>query len=1119
MSYIYKTGDLARWLPDGNIDFLGRIDYQVKIRGYRIEPGEIESHLTKLEDINEAVAAVRKNGPEKYLCAYIVLKGSKVLDVVELKNKLSENLPDYMIPSYFVQIEKIPLTANGKVDRKALPEPDVKAGENYVPPRDKTEKELVEIWARVLGAEKDIIGIDSNFFDLGGHSLKATLLTARVHKEMNVKIPLAELFRTPTIREIAGYIKGLAEEKFLSIEAAEKKEYYKLSSAQKRMYVLQQMELKAINYNIPQVAVLKGDLSREKFEETFRKLIKRYESLRTSFHMIADQSFQRVHDQVEFKIENDEPGKEGTRGLAPLPIPVTGKSQPAANLIKNFVRPFDLAQAPLMRVGLVKEQDNTHILMIDIHHIITDGTSMGILIKEFMKLYAGEELPGTRIQYKDFSEWENKRYKSKEKNKQEEYWKKQFAGDIPVMDLPTDYPRPGIKTFAGSSLSFEINTEETRAVKSLVSEQGITLFIALAALFDIFLSKISSQEEIIIGIPTAGRRHADLAQIIGMFVNTLVLRNHPAGHKTIKEFLNEVKENALAAFENQEYQFEELVEKLALNRDISRNPLFEVMFSLHNQTDPEQIREIKVPDLKLKPYEYEERTAKFDLELIVVESNKRLSLTFIYGSKLFKKETVERFVNYFKRIVNFVVENSKTKIYEIDLLPGEEKKKILYHLNETTAPYPENKTIHELFAQQVEQTPDHIALVGKDEGWKGIRVEGEKEAGLRAESQELRAVTYKELNNNSNQLSHLLREKGIQTDTMAGIMVERSPDMIIGILGILKAGGAYLPIEPDYPEERINYMLADSGAKVLVTTSTLAKEGEKLRSLEVKKNFEVIFIDSVEFSRFSSSHLLNFSTSHSLNLAYIIYTSGSTGKPKGVMINHQNVVPLVKNPNFIDFTPGDRLLLTGNFVFDITTFETWWPLLNGLTLFPADQQVILDPEKLENFINKHKISILHLIPQLFNQLAGQRLEIFERLKYFLVGGDLVRPQYVNLLRNTYKDIKILHMYGPTENTTFSTFHPVNQYYDTTIPIGKPISNSSVYIVDKYDKPVPIGIPGELLVGGDGVARGYLNNPQLTAQKFDHDLWDYQDYQDEVQKVPGKRIPGGGYHRSYMSHMS
>ncbi|HLP58377.1 MAG TPA: condensation domain-containing protein, partial [Candidatus Deferrimicrobium sp.] len=529
---LYKTGDLGRWLPDGNIEFFGRKDYQVKIKGFRIECGEIENRLLEIHPIEEAVVIDREDSQgNKYLCAYMV--SSAELNPSEIKKQLSVIFPDYMIPSYFVQVEKIPLTVNGKVERRALPGIELRAGEGYIAARDEFERKLVNIWNEVLNIAHDNIGIDDNFFELGGHSLKATILTARIHKTFNVNIPLAEIFKKSTIRGLANYIKSAVKEKYISIESTEKKEYYSLSSAQKRLYILYRMEDQGVGYNIPSFSVLDGEIDKNRFEQTFTLLIDRHESLRTSFQIINDEPVQRIHDTVEFEIEKLE-----------------GRGDP---LWSPFIRPFDLSKAPLLRVGLQKIKKDKHILMVDMHHIISDGISMNILVKDFMALYQEENLDKLQLQYKDFSVWQTGEKQKESIKRQEAFWLNEFAGEIPVLELPVDYPRPAIQNFEGNRIQFEIDKESTVVLKDLTLKTGATLYMLLLALYTIFLSKLTNQEDIVTGSPIAGRKHPDLKKIIGMFVNTLALRNYPAGEKKFPDFLEEIKEKTLKAFATQDY--------------------------------------------------------------------------------------------------------------------------------------------------------------------------------------------------------------------------------------------------------------------------------------------------------------------------------------------------------------------------------------------------------------------------------------------------------------------------------------------------------------------------------------------------------------------------------------
>jgi tyrocidine synthetase-3 len=1074
-SYFYRTGDLARWLPNGNIEFLGRIDQQVKIRGFRIEPKEIEIQLLKKSEIKEAVLTVREDKPgEKLLCAYIVCPTQ--FDLPGLRHYLSGSLPDYMIPSYFMRLDKIPLTPNGKVDRKALPRPGIGDETIYAAPVNQLQEKLVEIWHQVLGIDKQHIGIDSNFFRLGGHSLNAVIAIAKIHKALNIKLPLAELFNSPTIRGLSEIIAKTTKAAHTAIIPVEKKEYYNLSSAQMRLFIIHQLDPHSTNYNIWQFFWLgdtgNGDVDITRLQHTFQQLSQRHESLRTSFTVIEDNPVQRKNDEVEVKVKEERASRSGgTRGFAPLP------GEPAAALMSSFIRPFDLSRAPLMRVELIRllptpsaprshpSREGWSILMVDMHHIIADGMSMGVFINDFMALYGGNRLPGLRIQYKDYSEWQNKEKESESIKQQEEYWLNRFPTELPLLNLPIDYPRLPTQSFAGERLKFEIEENNTAALRSLALDKKVTLFMLLLSITNILLSKLSSQEEIVVGTPAAARRHTDLQPVIGMFVNTLAMHNIPSGEKTFTTFLEKVKENTLAAFENQEYPFEKLVEKIAVARDAGRNPLFDVMFVLQNVN----FIQLEIPGLKLTPFEPDNNISKFDLTLLVIESGTKLVLTFEYCTKLFKRETIDGYIKYFKNIVSSILDDPGQEISQVEILPAEEKQRILHEFNNTVVEYPRQKTIHRLFAEQVQQTPDNIAVVGRSEGTRGLAPLPDSIYPIH--------ITYNQLNRESDQLALLLMKKGVTSEIIVGIMAERSIENIIGILGILKAGGAYLPIDPEYPKERIDYMLKDSNAQVLVVNDTTCASWLSFAP------DALLNLSEGHHLNFPASQLPSFPASLPSSLAYIMYTSGSTGKPKGVLVTHRNVVRLVTHCNYVELGEETRILQTGAPVFDATTFEMWGALLNGGQLVLVQKEAILDATLLEQKLKKLNITTLWLSSPLFNQLVQDNDEIFSKLSHLLVGGDILSPRLINRLRNKNEKLKIINGYGPTENTTFSTTFLIDREYEDNIPIGRPIGNSTAYILDNHGLPQPIGIFGELWVGGDGVSRGYLNNPELTGEKF------------------------------------
>jgi amino acid adenylation domain-containing protein len=1073
---IYKTGDLVRWLPEGDIEFLGRIDHQVKIRGFRIELGEIETQLLSHKDIKEAVVIARQDeSGDNYLCAYIIPNRvpGKIPDSKKLKEHLSNQLPEHMIPSAFVQIEFVPLTPNGKVHQKALPVPEIAVQKDYTPPRNKIEEKLAAVWSRVLGINRESIGIDDNFFQRGGNSLKATRLLARIHKEFDMELPLNELFKSPTVRGLSLYMEKSAKNLYSSLEPIEKKDYYPLSPAQKRLFVLQQKHPTNTAYHITGMVALEGKVQRDKLQKVFKALIDRHESLRTSFITVNEIPYQKVYSpgEVEFELEWYDAGHT-----------------------ENFILPFDLSQAPLMRVGLIEPPHTStalrghprwstytsqegkkqpYILMIDMHHIISDGVSTGILMKELMAFYAGKEQQELKVQYKEFGQWQQEQNQPGQISPQESYWLEQFqtGDDIPVLQLPTDYTRPAEKTFEGSTVTFEIPKENTRALKDLALKTETTFFMILLAAFNVFISKLSQQEDIVIGIPVSGRRHSDLEGIVGMFVNTLAIRNYPRGRETFLEFLEEVGENFLKAMENQDYQFEDLVEKIGPPLDAGRNPLFDVMLVLQNM----ETAVLDIPGLKLTPLPYAGEFSKFDITFIAEDKSNSLHFLVSYSTALFRKETIEGFIRCFKKVISVIPDNPGKKLSQIEIISPEEKQQILYEFNDTATDYPQEKTLHQLFAEQSGQTPDRIAVVGR---YQSVPPAGKASAVMH--------ISYKELNQKSDQLAYILKEKGVQRDAIVGLMLERSLEMVIGMMGILKAGGAYMPIDTDYPPTRVNYMLADSGAKFLVSMESMVSELS-----------EVIQLSSLPWnSPLERGAPKGWGVSKPavgpLDLAYIIYTSGSTGQPKGVLVEHRSAVNVVSWFGRIhNLAPGTHVLQMSDYTFDPSVNQVFGTLHRGALLCLISREVLTDMELLRQHINKHQIHVLNFVPPVLNELlsSGPRLE---SVRLVLSGGEkLADPVKDAILTTGYR---LYNQYGPTE-TTIDVL--VEKCSTDKVTLGKPISNVKCYIVDKDNNLAPIGIPGELCVAGAGVARGYLNNPETTNSKF---------------QVPKK-------HRSYMSHTS
>ncbi len=1036
---LYKTGDLGRWLPDGVIEFFGRKDYQVKIRGFRIELGEIESKLVDHMKIQEAVVLDQEDElGNKYLSAYLV--ANEELDISEVKEYLLDSLPDYMIPAHFIQLDQIPLTPNGKIDRKSLEkyqEFNQQTNPEYIAPRDQVEKELETIWSEVLGVDGYQIGIEGNFFDLGGHSLKAITILARIHKELNVEVPLAEFFERSTIKELAEYINGAKKSTYFSIEPVGEQEHYLLSSAQKRLYILQQMEEESVVYNMPGVALLIGELDRGKFAETFRKLIKRHESLRTYIDIVDEKPVQKIHSEiVEFEVEYYK-ADEDTVG----------------EIIRNFVRPFDLSQAPLFRVGLINLGEKRHILMLDTHHIISDGVSEGILMRDFMALYGDEELPELKLQYKDYAEWHNSEKVKEVFGRQEEYWLKDFEGEIPVLNLPTDYTRPLIRSFEGRMFTFELEKEKTETLNKLAKEQDATLYMVLLAAYNLLLSKLSGQEDIVVGTPVAGRRHSDVEEIVGMFVNTLALRNYPVAEKRFKEFLKEVKDRTLQAYENQDYQFEDLVEKLEVKRDTSRNSIFDVMFMLQNFDVP--VGEIS--GLKLGPYEFENKISKFDLTLSVDEHENGLALSFEYSTKLFKEQTIQRMAIYFKKIVNLILDDPEQKISEIEIIDEVEKEQILCNFNQTESEYPKKRVMHQLFEEQVEKMSEDVAVIFEE-----------------------KSLIYRELNEKANQLAHLLRAIGVKPDTMVGVMQKRSLDLVISILAILKAGGAYLPIDPNYPDARKKFILEDSKAKILLLQKDLVDEENDLLQIESLK--VIIFVDDQSIYSGDSSNLEIINNPK--DLIYMIYTSGTTGQPKGVMIEHQGAVNYIwwATKNYVR-NERVKFPLYTSISFDLTVTSIFTPLITGNTIVVYGEE---DKELLiEKIIRENQVEVIKLTPSHLKVIRDQKIEQ-SNIRRFIVGGEELETRLARDISEKFGgNIEIYNEYGPTETVVGCMLYKFNPENDKgkSVSIGTPANNTKIYILDKDQKVVPIGVAGELYIAGDGVSRGYLNRLKLTAERF------------------------------------
>lgn len=1026
---MYRTGDLATWDSKGILHFMGRIDNQVKVRGYRIELGEVENCLLGYDGIKEVVVLAKEDTSfSNYLCAFFT--SNEIIDTFLLKEYLSSKLPDYMIPMYFIRVDKMPLTPSGKIDRKLLPEPqrenDTVKHSNIL--CSLTEMRLLELFREVLDLYN--IDVNDNFFEMGGHSLKATVLALKIQKEFNIEISLSMIFKMPTIRSLADFVENSKAIKFTSIVPIERKEYYALSYAQKRIFLTnQELNNTDVAYNNSAVIAIEGAVDKKRIEDILIKLIERHESLRTSFHIVNGEPIQIIHDKVNFKMDY-----------------IESEENLFNNILDTFIKPFDLLCAPLFRAVLVSLGDNKYKLMLDMHHIISDGTSLGVLLKEFYQLYKSECLPELKIQYKDFSEWQNKLLESDYIKDQEEYWISVFSDGIPVLNLPTDYPRPPIKSFEGSRILFELDTDLSVNLKKLAVKTGTTLYILLLSGFNILLSKYTSQQDIVIGSATAGRHNSDLNDIIGMFVNTVAIRSYPNAEKSFITFLEEEKDIVLRAFDNQNYQFQELVRKLGLKRELSRNPIFDVMFELQNMDIPL----MKSEDISIVKCDFVNKGAKFDILFEILEKDNTIMFNIEYCSKLFYEETIRRMGMHYINILTQIVNNPDLKISDINIISDVEREQILNSFNNTTTVYDDNKMVHNLFEEQVERTPDSIALIFGDE-----------------------KLTYRELDNKSSGLAALLKDRGINNNSIIGIMMNRSIEMIVAIMSVLKAGAAYLPIDPIYPKERIKYMLEDSEAKILLTNFSSTDK--------LEYNVEIININDFQIDGSKPANIQIHGKS--TDLAYIIYTSGSTGNPKGVMIEHKALVNFIEGvSNRINFTSYNTILALTTISFDIFVLETLLPLSKGLKVVISEESHQKNPEMLNKIIIENEIDIIQMTPSRMLLLLSDKgcVQALKKLECIMIGGEALPRSLLNEVKK-YSNAKIYNMYGPTETTVWSTIKELTNSDD--VNIGKPIANTYIYIADKYNNLQPIGVPGELYISGDGLARGYFKRAELTDEKF------------------------------------
>ncbi|HEV7767641.1 MAG TPA: amino acid adenylation domain-containing protein, partial [Thermoanaerobaculia bacterium] len=1036
---LYRTGDRARYRADGAIEFLGRRDTQVKIRGFRVETGEIESVLVAHPAVREAaVQTSGGKGTPQQLNGYVVWNEGTHFPMTDLRLWVGSQLPDYMVPGRWIELESLPLNANGKVDRHALPAPDSDRPDlevTYTAPRNATEHQISAIWSQLTGIEK--IGVEDNFFEIGGHSLLATQVVSRLRDRLGVDMPVRVIFERPTVAGLAEWVSEgkLARSDWSMRQIARRTTPgpAPLSFSQQRLWFLDQLDPDSILYNINDVVHYAGELNVSALENALSELHRRHETLRTTFASLDGIAVQFVGPPAH------------------VTLPVTdlssmrraeAEAEYAKLAERHGSRPYDLAKGPLFRVRLIKVGNGDHRLLIGMHHIISDGWSLGVLHRELETLYAAyaagkaperEELP---IQYADFAVWQRNRLQGEVLAELREWWLAHLAGAPPVINLPTDRPRPAVQTFQGETQTKSLTPSLARTLTELGQRAGATLFMTLLAAWYVLLHRFSGEEEIVVGTPIAGRTHSELEPLIGFFVNTLVIRASITGNPTFREVLRQVRDAANGAYAHQDLPFERLVAELAPERRLSHTPLFQCFFALQNdRAHNETHGEIEtVPS-----------TSMFDLSLTMLEHGGTLAASFEYSTELFDTPTITRLMGHLERLLEGIAADPDQPIFSYAILGEAERTRVIHEFNATAVPYPHATSVIALFEERVRQSPDAIAVRFED-----------------------RELTYAQLDASANNLAtHLTR------DTLVGLSMERSCEMIIALVGILKAGAAYVPLDPNYPKHRLAQIQSDANLSTIINDTNAP-----------------VWSAAATAAAFVCSER---EAPGPLQPAYVIYTSGSTGQPKGVPIHHRALLNYVEAASEqYEITSRDRVLQFASINFDASIEEIWPTLTRGATLVLRTPMMVASVAEFLARCDEWRVTVVSL-PTAFwhevvDRIVADRLTIPPRLRLVIIGGDRALPDRVSQWQRHVKhvrNVRLMNTYGPTEATVVATIYPVGRKALPAgeVPIGKPIRNTRVYILDAHGQPVPIGVRGELCIAGDGLSLGYLHRPELTAQKF------------------------------------
>ncbi|MGD2115490.1 MAG: amino acid adenylation domain-containing protein, partial [Acidobacteriota bacterium] len=1107
---LYRSGDLARWLPAGELEFLGRLDHQVKVRGFRIELGEIEAALGTLPGVREAVVLSQKGahkearegeigggGGETRLVAYVVGEGEGPVDPRGVREGLRELLPEYMVPAVTVALEAMPKTPSGKIDRRALPAPEREAAAGtFVAPRTPVEEVLASIWEEVLGlgGEGVRVGVDDDFFALGGHSLLATRVTSRLRPAFGVELPVRALFEAPTVAHLAARVEaavragaGLVAPPLRPMDRPPDRSDagpLPLSFAQQRLWFIDQLDPGSPVYNIPVAVRLDGPLRVAVLARSLGEVVRRHEALRTVF-----------------TAEQGEPRQVVLPALPAMafPLPVVDLTglpeatrEPVARDLASAeaAHPFDLVHGPLLRASVVRlgspgeAGPADHAVLLTMHHVVSDGWSMGILMRELGALYrafssdggagAPSPLPELPVQYADFAVWQRSWLHGAVLEREIAYWREQLAGLPPVLELPTDRPRPAVRSPRGGSRPVRLPEGTAGAVAALARREGATPFMVLLAGFQALLGRISGQEDLAVGTPIAGRNHLEIEGLIGFFVNTLVLRGDLSGEPSFRELLARVREASLAAHLHQDVPFEKLVEELHPQRSLTHTPLFQVMFILQNATDRSALGDgLRVRRLGGDGGGNGSPPAKFELTLALAEADGALAGALEFATDLFDATTAGRLAGHFERLLDAAVRAPEDPVWDLPLLAPAERAQILVEWNDPgesadSAAEPAAPPVHRLFARWAERSPEALAVVDGHRHW-----------------------TYGALAARSRRIASAVARRGAGPEEVVALCLPRSFDLIASALGVLEAGGAYLPIDPVNPPERLRYLIEDSGARLVVTDES---GRERLGDLPVPVWTAAdgrFGREPGERRRTGDPPAGGDSGSDPERLAYVIYTSGSTGLPKGTQLSHRGLVNLVAwHRRAYGVGPGDRATLLAGVGFDASVWETWPYLASGASLWIPPEDLVSAPSELAAWLTARGVSVAFLPTPLAEEMLASERAPELPLRALLTGGD-------RLHRGGPRNLgpRLVNHYGPTEGTVVATASAVAPRTELP-PIGRPVGGARVFVVDRRGRPVPVGVVGELLLGGAGLARGYLGRPALTAERF---------VPDGLSDAPGARL--------------